>query len=268
MHQIEQVSTVIIGASFLGLGLASRLGPDVLVIEPSNGVGNEFIRSFRLSDRKYTPVTASGVELLRELILRNVTDKEGRLHLPGMMPVMIQHITGQKLHVRMQTQVVEVHLRDGKFEVVCYDASGFRYFVADRLVDTTSQCVTRNGQGCVKTKSLNMMLLGTFGTHHSEESSAYTIYQGHFPNETVLKFAVDPMDDWITARSKLFDFWLNRPEPLRHCSFVTHADEFDIELDTMQASIQPGWDWLPSAYYANPLEAYDQGYNFEIGGRR
>ncbi|WP_028611600.1 hypothetical protein [Paenibacillus harenae] len=268
MHQVEHVTTVIIGASFLGLGLASRLGPDALVIEPSNGVGNEFIRSFKLSDRKYAPLTASGIELLRELIRRNVTDGEGRLHLPGMMPVLIKHITGQKLDVRMQTQVVEMHPRDGKFEVMCYDASGFRRIVADRLVDTTSRCVTKNDRGRVRAKSLNMMLLGSPGTHHSEGLSEYPIYQGHFPNETVLKFAVDPMDDWITARRKLFDFWLNRPEPLRPCAFVTHADEFDMELDTMQAPIQPGWDWLPSAYYANPLEAYDQGYNFEVGGGR
>ncbi|MBU5348320.1 hypothetical protein [Paenibacillus lautus] len=267
MHQVKHVSTMIIGASFLGLGLASRLGRSALVIEPSNGVGNEFIRSFKLSNRKYAPLTASGVELNRELIRRNVTDAEGRFHLPGMMPVLIKHITGQKLDVRMQTQVVEVYPSEGKFEVVCYDASGIRHIVADRLVDTTSRCVTKNQREHVKAKSLNMMLLGSPGTH-SEGPSAYTICQGHFPNETVLKFAVDPMDDWITARSKLFDFWLNRPEPLRPCAFVTHADEFDMEFDTIQAQIQPGWDWLPSAYYANPLEAYDQGYNFEVGGRR
>ena len=259
---------MIIGASMLGLGLASRIGRDALVIEPSNGVGNEFIRSFKLSDRKYAPMTASGVELHRELIRRNVTDAEGRLHLPGMMPVLIKHITGQKLDVRMQTQIVEVQPRDGKFEVVCYDASGLRHVVADRLVDTTSRCVTKVGRGQIKAKSLNMMLLGSPDDGGTEGMSAYALFQGRFPSETVLKYALDPMDDWITARSKLFDFWLHRPEYLRSCAFMTHADEFDMEFDAQQAPIQPGWDWLPSAYYANPLEAYDHGYNHELGGGR
>ncbi|SFD64060.1 hypothetical protein SAMN05216378_0785 [Paenibacillus catalpae] len=265
MKPVEHVSTMIIGASMLGLGLASRIGRDALVIEPSNGVGIEFIRSFKLSDRKYAPLTASGIELHRELIRRNVTDEEGRLHLPGMMPVLIKHITGQKLDVRMQTQVVEAQPCDGKFEVVCYDASGFRHIVADRLVDTTSGCVTKVDRCQVKAKCLNMMLLGSPDAGRTEGLSAYALYQGRFPNETVLKYAVDPMDDWFSARSKLFEFWLNRPEPLRSCAFVTHADEFDMEFDTQQAQIQPGWDWLPSAYYVNPLEAYEQGYNLRLG---
>jgi hypothetical protein len=185
-----------------------------------------------------------------------------------MMPVLIKHITGQKLDVRMQTQVIEVNPRDGHFEVVCYDASGFRRIVADRLVDTTSRCVTKVDRCRVKAKSLNMMLLGSPNAERTEGQSEYALRQGRFPNETVLKYAVDPMDEWITARSKLFDFWLNRPEPLRSCAFVTHADEFDMAYEAAHASIQPGWEWLPSAYYANPLEAYDQGYNFGVGGGR
>lgn len=268
MKSVEQVSTLIVGASMLGIGLAARMGRQAVVLESSNGVGNEFVRSFKLSDLPYTPSSESGMVLMEELYQRGAMDDRGRVHLPAVMPIVIKFITDRKLEVRMQTHVVDVTRRGGQYAVTCHDASGWRHFMAERLVDTSMCCVTNPERGKIKDKSLNMMLLGL---PKSEELSAenaceYSLVQGRFPAETVLKFPVGPQDGWTEARNKLFQFWLNRPGAYRSCRFLTHADEFDRSYEAAIERIEQGWEWRPSAYYAHVLEAFDQGCQYELGG--
>jgi hypothetical protein len=268
MKQGEYKSTVIIGASMLGIGIATCLDKDSVVIEPSNGVGNEFIRSFKIPKKSYTPVTGIGKQLQQELIQRNVMDDEGMLHLQGIMPVLMKYITEKKLDVRMQTNIVKVEHSDGKFLVHCYDASGFKVFITDRVVDTTISCASKPERFIAKGKRLNMMIsrLPNKDQDNCEKSLDYTIQQGRFASEIFLKYSLDLNDDWIKARNKLFQFWLNRPDYLQPSAFVTHADEFDMEYNEPHYQIYSNWDWYPSAYYSHPLEAMEEGYNLVLGG--
>ncbi|MDF2959311.1 MAG: hypothetical protein K0S39_1046 [Paenibacillus sp.] len=265
MNKRDHVPTLIIGASMLGLGIAFSKERDAMVLESSNGVGNEYIRSFKFSRSSCSPATSKGTELQQECARRGIMDSEGRMHLPGLMPVMIKHIKEADLDVKMQTSVVEVKQRDGQFEVLYYDASGLRTLVADRLVDTTSVCLTKPACFQAKSKSLNMMLNALPEQLDVTGTKDYSIRRGRFESEIVLRFGVEPEDDWISARNKLFQFWLNRPSALTSCAFVTHADEFDMEYDLAHQPISPGWDWLPSAYYSNPLEAFDHGFRYGKG---
>ncbi|KGE18790.1 hypothetical protein [Paenibacillus wynnii] len=266
MSQREYVPSLIIGASMLGLGLALGRDGNAVVLEGGNAVGSEFIRSFKLSEAAYSPVTAIGKKVQEDCVSRNVVDAEGRLHLAGFMPFMIKQLTDAKLDVRMQTAVVDVKQQDGKFEVTYYDASGLRTLIADELIDTTPLCVTKPGVGHLKYKNLNMMLQGLSRQEAAAGLEGFSIRLGRFEAETVLQFPIEPGDGWVEARNKLFQFWLNRPAALQSCAFVTHADDFEMGYNSEQVSIQPGWEWRPSAYYNHPLEALEHGYRLGKGG--
>ncbi|AEI40376.1 hypothetical protein [Paenibacillus mucilaginosus] len=266
MKQDEHVPTLIIGASMLGLGLASSKGGDAVVLESGNSVGSEFIRSFKLS-RPWIPAEEASPsrEIREELTKRNIMSGEGSIHLPGLMPVMIKHIKEHDLQVRMQSSVVNVSMREGKFVVLYYDASGLRTITADKLVDTSIPCSTKPECLRVKAKSLNVMIMGLPEGSDFVAAEGYEIRRGRFDSETILRFPLDPNEDWISARSRLFQFWLNRPLSLKPYAFVTHAEEFDMEYEEARQQIAPGWEWLPSAFYANPLEAFDQGFHYGKG---
>ncbi|ANE45690.1 hypothetical protein SY83_04555 [Paenibacillus swuensis] len=267
MQQVDHVPNLIIGASMLGLGLASAKGAEAVVLESGNSVGSEFIRSFKMN-RPWISAEKSSTsrEIREELMLRNIMSEEGSLHLPGLMPVMIKHIKEHRLQVRMQSSIVDVSRQEGKFKVLYYDASGLRSITTDTLVDTSIPCSTKPECLRVKAKSLNVMIKGKTKDLDAAEIEGYETRRGRFDSEIFLRFPLDPHEDWISARNRLFQFWLNRPLSLQPYAFVTHAEEFDIEYEDSCQQIAPGWEWLPSAYYASPLEAFDQGFHYGKGG--
>lgn len=267
MNGTSYVPTLIVGASMLGLGIAASEGSEAVVLEPSNGIANEYVRSYKLRDVRYSAVTPAGKELQKDLYARNLTDDEGRMHLQGLMPVMFKYVRDAGIRLHMQTSVVEVARRGERWEVLIGDASGLRVLETDRILDTTSRCVTAPRSFQASAKYLNLLVAGLSDKPRMTELGGYPIRRGRFDRETFLAFAVDPMDDWLTARDKLFRFWLDRPSELQSCAFVTHADEFDYEFEQPGFRVEDGWDWLPSAYYHGPLEAFDQGVLRGKGGK-
>ncbi|MFD2611673.1 hypothetical protein [Paenibacillus gansuensis] len=266
MSHPEKVSTLIVGASMLGLGILSGKGENALLLESGNSVGSEFIRSFKLARTAYSSVTSKGRELEQEMAGRNISGQDGRLHLPGLMPVLIKLIVEDKLNVRMQTSVLDVKEHKGKYEVQVYDASGLRTIWADEVIDTTLACSTRPADFRCKSKHVNLIVRGLPDSLPAEEIEGFAVLRGRFGQETVLQFPLDPQDGWITARNKLFEFWLNRPGALVSSAFVTHADEFDMTYDMDCSQIGSCWSWRPSGYYASPLEAFDHGIHIGKGG--
>jgi hypothetical protein len=262
--QHEYVPTLIIGASMLGLGLAFNKGKDAVTLEYSSGVGNEYIRSFKLGNKPYQAASSKGLDIQHECLVRNAMSTEGRLHLPGLMHVLVNQLSIAKLDVRLLTSVVEVKKHKDQFEVLVHDASGLRTIITDQLIDTTPGCVTKPGQFSPSSKSLNMMIHGW--SQPNDSADGYAIKRGRFASEVILEYPLNLEENWMVARNKLFQFWLNRPEALRACSFITHADEFDMEYEASHHNLEPHWDWLPSAFYDNPLEAFDHGYQHPIGG--
>jgi hypothetical protein len=300
VNQLEYIPTLIIGASMLGLGVAFSKGKEAVTLEYSSAVGNEFIRSFKLADQPYQAASSKGLVIGQECLARNAMSADGKLHLPGLMHVLVNQLSEAKLDVRLLTSVVEVNKHKDQFEVLVYDASGLRTIITDQLIDTTPYCVTRPGQWGPASKSLNMMIHGwsqsaqLSETAHSPElklepagtktayspnrqpesspllqpndaAAGYAIKYGRFAPEVILEYPLDIEDNWAIARNKLFTFWLNRPEALRTCSFVTHADEFNMKYNQPHHHLEPGWDWYPSAFYDNPLEAFDHGYQHRMG---
>jgi hypothetical protein len=287
VSQYEYIPTLIIGASMLGLGIAFNRGKSAATLEYSGGLGNEFIRSFKIAGKPYRAASPKGLEIQDDCLVRNVMSTEGRLHLPGLMHVLVNQISQAKLDVRLLTSVVEVKQHKDQLEVLVHDASGLRTILTDQLIDTTPSCVTKPGQFSPLSKSLNLMIHGwaqqqqeglerqqpwppqqpdPSSLQPSDSAAGYAIKHGRFTPEVILEYPIDVQDDWMTARNKLFQFWLNRPEALQQCSFVTHADEFDMEYKASHHNLEPHWDWLPSAFYDNPLEAFDHGYQHPSGG--
>jgi hypothetical protein len=144
---------------------------------------------------------------------------------------------------------------------------------AKRIVDTTSHCISkRKSNDKFEGKSLNAYIHSNYEKKLPDYKGVKFI-EGRFENEVIMCFLLELEDTWITARQKLHNFWVNRPECLRYWHIDSIASEFDVVIGSTNSKLDDNWHWVASKSFKNPLTAYQYGdeildYNYIASDRK
>ncbi|MDF2959283.1 MAG: hypothetical protein K0S39_1018 [Paenibacillus sp.] len=264
----EMLDTLIIGATFAGIGLArSSLDRRAVLVERTTLIGHEFINCYKPGTGwNRTPEHELTRELRQEWLQKRLLTPDGGVHLGGISPILYKLLleSGLSQAVRFMTEVVEVKKQPDGYEVTLFDAGGLRTLRTERIVDTTSDCRSATGGKPIHAKAVSAVLHHANATADSmiPEAFADRISLGAFASEAYLQLPLAPQASWADARHALHSFWANRPEELKDWKIAAVADEFAVTPPTRFEVLGEGWVWLPSSAFDNPLEALDAGYAY------
>jgi hypothetical protein len=270
--EISHYRTIVLGATFTGLGAALEDTDGTLVIERTALVGHEFINSFNPGrDWNDTPLSDSGASLREELRERGILSDDGLVHLPALAPMLYNRIYESGLRVFLLTEMLHVEEKHDYVEVTIHHASGRSVVRADRLIDTRTEAVMDADKTA---RRINAMLLyvgetpldavlpDTFVVPDAETE----IVKCKLGGELILKLAIENRDDWVQARSKLNQVWTARTGEWLDWRICAVATCFEVEMAACSSSGEGRIQRLTSAAYCNPLEAYEAG--IEATGRK
>jgi hypothetical protein len=262
----KECSLLVCGATFTGLGAAAaraRAGETAIVVERTALVGREFIDAINPGRDYRMPQTDLGRKFRNECLKRNLIGEDGPAHLPGLHPLLCSLIKTDGLNVRFLTEIVDIAEQNGKFRALLFDAAGFTTIIADEILDTSSERLTRPGRLFTPPgKRLNAYL------HCSSEQpsplpapidDAMSLATGRFPSEIILKLSVPPHANWPEARQRLHQYWASRPAEWAPWTISVSAGTFESDVPRGAQRLAERWTWLPSEGFGNPLEAFDQG---------
>ncbi|MFD0716048.1 hypothetical protein [Paenibacillus sp. GCM10027626] len=277
---VTQLDTLVVGATFTGIGLIGelqKLKPNIqsVLIEREITLGHEFTYAYKHGTNwQHQKELNQAARILRaELTRRNVLSAEGRAHLPGITPILYQHVRDQELPIRLKTEVVSVQAAGRGYKVTLYDSSGISELIVRRIIDTSSVKLSCPQRQQTSGKRISALLhakknehglvaeqaLHAFGGAAEFNAASFSFKRGRFESESYISIPLAAEDGWIEARRKIHQFWANRPVELEGWSLATVADQFDYEPNAGPHEIEQDWYWMPSTAYANPLQAMDQG---------
>ncbi|MEI3037863.1 MAG: hypothetical protein V8T90_02210 [Victivallales bacterium] len=218
------VSTIIIGASCYGCGIAARK-PDSLILEPTVQPGAEFtMTGCPAQNLDSEPETPAARAFRDELKQRKVIEN-GFLHNAALAPVLAKWCLERKLRIRLNAPVVR---RTGS-TVSVMEVCGPQSYSADEIIDARPVPGTE--------KFLYSFLsggeTGVFGE--------FEVLPSVSPDYLLLRQKLPLPADYREAREQLAGFWWNRPEKLRSAVLLWSSTRFSF--DTVD----------------NPVSALDRG---------
>ena len=231
------IDTLIVGASFYGCGLASRLG-NALVVESSTAVGSDYAYTFEQGVNWNVPAQNPLAEEFRQqLFRRKAVDDAGRLLNGALVPVFADWCV--KHNVRPLLGMELVCKQNNRAEFV--DFCGKKITVeAKNIIDARPHYSgTKNLTAAVY--SVEPLRLGKHKFFNITDTIAKNIYY--------LSFEVEADSTFQSARQRLAALWRERPESLKNAQMVWSAVRFSKNI------------------FDNPVAALDAGLNGKNAAR-
>ena len=233
-----QYDWIILGATFTAAGMVSVLGTRALILDGRPQAGYEFMNAMEPGGVPAEPTTAQAKLLLQTFREKGVYDTKTPCLFPA-ASAFYELLRNQDVLLGVTPVSVE---RDAEgFRVTAHGVSGFREFHARRVVDTR----VRPWQ--VAAKALKLLVSSY---DHGEEATPYGP-----DGDLLVTCPLSPDADWAEARSEAAKWLEGLPCGTK---LIYTADEFTY---TLKAAPTPedGVDYLPSAGFSNPVEAFDGG---------
>ncbi len=220
----EHVSTIIIGASCCGCGIAARR-PDSLILEPTIQPGAEFTLTGCPARNLSTEPEFPEARAFRDELVQRKVIENGFLHNAALAPVLAKWCLEHKLKIRLNAPVI----RRTKSQVTVMEVCGLREYSADEIIDARPA----PGSGHYLYSFLSGGEPGVFGTFEvlKAVSSEYTLLRQKLPLST----------DYRNARKQLFEFWEKRPAELQDSILLWSSSRFSSDTED------------------NPVSAMDRG---------
>lgn len=235
---------IVLGATFLGAGIAEALGDRCLMIDRRPQAGYEFINSLKFGHRFDNPLKTEAARSLLEDFKQNGAFEGDRICLFECAPHFYSLLLDK--NVLLNTEIISVEHNDDGFTVTTHGVSGYRVHKAKTVIDT------RSLPDAATEKYLNFIVNtdkdATLPDRLDTEKFGYEC-------DTVVKCRVDMSDGYQTARKKVFDI----ADTLEGFKVAMVADEFEYSFKDNNKSTSDGITHLPSQSFENPLLAYDAG---------
>lgn len=263
------IDNLIIGASFWGIGYATSAEGDTIILERGIHVGSEYIDCYKFGTDWYDQYKTGEADLLKsECERRSIISKKHKPILQACMPVLCDTIIKNHINVWLSTEVLKIDETSDGYLVLVSNASGMICIEADKVIDTTSGCRLHRGiPDKVISKSINAMLhTGNYPQIEYVREKEVEVYTGERPDIVYLKVFINPEDDWIVARRKLYNFWMDRPSKLMNYMLVTIGSKFEYYYSEENSSELSCIQWNPSSNYKNPIHSFDMGVLQGKGG--
>ena len=236
-----QYDWIILGATFTAAGMASVLGDRALILESRPQAGYEFISAMKHGTMPTEPGTPGAKALYDDFVEKGVFDGEIPCLFSAAVPF-YERLRGKNILLNLTP--VEAERVEGGFRVTAHGVSGFREFTARRMVDT------RVHPWQIAEKRLNLLITPPAGEIPAVKYGP--------DGDLLISCPLSLTDDWPAARQKAAELLKKLPAEAR---LLITADEFDYSLQPIPL-LENGIDHLPSAGFANPVEAFEAGERF------
>jgi hypothetical protein len=261
--------TLVVGATCAGLGYALNHPEHLLVVDSGSLAGREFVETMDPGQGWETePSLDDNTEdLRRELERRNIA-ADGCVHLPALGPVLFERLRLSGIDYLFLTNILGLTRGPTDYVADLFNVEGHHTVRANRILDTTVRRESLPGHVvAMETQSICATLSNPDGTPCPQQqlTADCAMRPGRFRGEAFLCLTVPVTCDWVTARDRLHQFWMDRPEPLRSWDLVSVATRLR-QRSTEVPAPGKGHVLLQSARYENPLAAYAAGATHELTG--
>lgn len=235
---------IVLGATFLGAGIAEAVGDRCLVIERRPQAGYEFINSLKFGHNYEKSLKTATAKSLLQNFEQNGAFNGDRICLFECAPHFYSRLLNK--NILLNTEIITIEQSNDTFTVTTHGVSGYRVHQAKTVIDT------RSLPEMTTDKYLNFIVNTD---NNSTLPDGLTTENFGYECDTVIKCKVDLCDDFKTARKKVFDI----ATTLKGFKVVMVADEFEYVFKTIETAKSKGIKSLPSQSFENPLLAFDAG---------
>lgn len=239
-----EFDVIVLGATFLGAGIAEALGDRCLIVERRPQAGYEFINSLKFGHGYEKALKTQAAKALLKNFEQNIAFTGDRVCLFECAPHFYSLLLDK--NVLLNTEIISVERSGDAFTVTTHGVSGYRVHKAKTVIDTRSlpDAATEKHLNFIVNTDKDIKLPDGLDT----EKFGYEC-------DTVVKCKVDLNDCYQVARKKVFDI----ATTLEGFKVAMVADEFEYSFKDNNKSTSDGITLLPSQSFENPLLAYDAG---------
>jgi len=260
--ETEYSNTIILGASFLGIGCALVLD-GCIVIESSGIFGAEFLNTYKVNNPGHVSVkTKPGIAFLDELRTRKLVSENGQIYQAPAIYVLSKFLKEKHIDIRLMTEVIKIEKEGKIYRLTLYNINGFKTVNTKRIIDTTSL-----GKGHTKAQMMmNQKYINAIihnPTNSSMEGLSYNNASGMYTYSLAVPFNSSRFDaiEKLCSLEDIFrkknmkissiapDFFYTMPESGELC---TAGPGFGKKIDD-------DFYWHPSIGQANLVAAFDEG---------
>lgn len=245
---------MILGATFAAAGLLTK-SESCLVIEPKSYAGYEFLGALHFGTDYDEPLSTKEAAVLYEKLKEKDAIFHNRGCLFGCSSVLYSYFLNKD--VLLNTNIVSIQQKQGKFCVTTWGVSGFRTFWAKTIVNTL--CDDDN----VLKKSFHAWIRPKEEKGNTPEGFLADPLFGAFENTFIINLPIENGETYCSARQRL-DAALKTE--LADFRLGLTADCFAAVPKTDGIWEKDGMIQMPSCGFKNPLLAFDAGVSFAKGG--
>ncbi len=251
---MEKVDTLVIGATFFGIGYAAVAREKCLVVESESLFGTDFVAAQKANPcdtkKDYSPLSS---EFLADAMKRNAVTGDGRVHIYALSGLLTKLAIDKNCDIILNTSVCEINKNGDSFTVTLLNSDGFTEVEAKRVINT------RVPENADAEKFLSGMIVGE-GSLNEIENSEIRILKGAFDGEYMLQVKLEMSDSWIEAREKFHSaFAKYRNGILKDWKVASVASSFGYDFDSAVSFEEQGVEHEISASYDSFIDALQGG---------
>ncbi len=254
----ERYTTIVLGATYYGLGYASS-HTDCLILEESQTVGGDFhhcLHPVRMDDAGEAARDSEMGKIMGEYGVWTETQFD-MLKAQAVVHEYVARKMEEGMEILLDARILSVEWERSGVAISFITNEGIQKVTAEHLVDATVDCVSEPEKVVCCAKSLNVFtvaMTGSFEQKLREACSACCILQGPLENEKLIQFFFDADVPMTEAYLKIMEYWGNAfPEGEEKILFV--ADTFDARYTP---SGEKSVAWVGQRF-ANPVAAFVKG---------
>lgn len=254
----QKFKTAIFGATFYGISKLIGNPEDSILIERTLLPGSEFVDSFNEGLGKNIDTTSEfGNTFKNTLYAQGFLNQDGEIYPSPALFLLCDLLQKVPSNILFSTVITAIKEISEGYEITCFNCNGFSTVIADQIIDTTSTGILHDEIKKIDVKkSLNIIV-------HKPAAASVPCLEPIFHNTLmdldIFAFQLLPEDDYMTARKKLYTFWLNNRETLEDCKILLTANTFAYRMPFTKIEVKPNITWIPSCGFDNLLHAVDQG---------
>ncbi len=259
---MQQIDTLVVGCTGVGLGLALSNPSETLVIESTAALLPEWVQTYVPGNEWDTYQAANELtqRIQADMKKRSIQTDRG-VHITGLSALMAQLSKEHKINALFMTHILGVEAQADGFKVDIVNVGGHSSIYCKRIIDTSSRFLSDPNKNVkVNKRQLSFYLRPIPGKDIAGEhtDSSYAFAPGAFINEASVIVDVDPHMHWHAARNQANEFWVNRPEPLRSWNCVAMSTQFFEQVEVVQTG-HAQWQHVPAMHELNALAGIDSG---------
>lgn len=261
----NETDTLIVGATYFGIGYASAHPKECTVIESSQVLGGDFHQNLRPADVQEAGEREASTEL-GKLMRRLHIWEEDRFDVLKSAPAIHKYAAEKEndIHILLDARIISISGKTNGYEVKYMDNEGIHLLHCNKILDTTMCRDTYPAGARCSAKTLNLFTAAVTEDFEGKLKNVCPecrVFEGPYAGEKVVKFPFGPTTGRLAACAELTNLWKKAfPEGEEKILFV--AEEFEYVCEETEDGEAP-CPWYGESF-ANPLSAFTAGMDYRF----